>query len=136
MPSETTWAKAMRDPHLMRLGDFLLHTEKNAGWELGDSDLLEERFQEQPWMNWFKVVFAVNPEMKTKPFIVMSSTRDLADHIECPFFNITGEGVEVFNFTFLTHLNFSTFEIRAISEDARGFLFIYLFVFALLLKRK
>ena len=118
MPSETTWAKAMKDPHLMRLGDFLLHTEKNAGWELGDSDLLEERFQEQPWMNWFNLVFAVNPEMKTKPFVVMSSTRDQADHKECPFFNITGEEVEVFNFMFLTRLTFSTFEIRAISEDA------------------
>ena len=28
MPKETTWAKAMKDPHLMRLGEFLLHIEK------------------------------------------------------------------------------------------------------------
>ena len=100
MPSETTWDKAIRDPHLMRLGYFLLHMEKNAGWEWGDSDLLEERFQEEPWMNWFKMVFAVNPELKTKPFVVMSSTRDQASHTECPFSNITREKIEVFNFTF------------------------------------
>ena len=97
MPIETTWDKAMKDPHLMRLGDFLLHVERNAGWEWEDSDLLEELFRAEPWMNWFQVVLAVNPEMKTKAFVVMSSTRDQASHIECPFFNITGKGVEIFN---------------------------------------
>ena len=46
MPSETTWAKAMKDPHLMRLGDFALHVERNAVGEFL-SDLLEERFREE-----------------------------------------------------------------------------------------
>ena len=97
MAKETAWDKAMKDPHLMQLGDFLVQIDKHAGWDWADSYHLEEQFCKEPWMNWLKVVLVVNPEMRTKPFVVMSSTRDQASHIECPFFNITGKEVEIFN---------------------------------------
>ena len=90
MARHSAWAKAMKDPHLMRLGDFLVQMESHAGWGWEDSEHLEEEFCAEPWMNWAQVVFAVNQEMRTKPFVVLSNFKDKVNHTECPFYNIIG----------------------------------------------
>ena len=96
MARHSAWEKAMKDPHLMRLGDFLVHKESDAGWGWEDSEHLEEAFLAEPWMNWVQVVLAVNPEMKTKPFVVLSSCKDKVNHTECPFNNINENELRVF----------------------------------------
>ena len=127
MPRETTWAKAMKDPHLMRLGDYLLHVERNAGWEFGDSDILEERFQEEPWMNWVQVVLAESPQNGDLPFVLLANgdNKGQRSHAHCPLSNPTASRYQEkvctarilcalhnlmnhFNISFLSRLNCQT----------------------------
>ena len=93
MARHSAWAKATKDPHLMRLGDFLVQKERDSGWGWEDSEHLEETFLAEPWMNWVQVVLAVNPELRTKPFVVLSDCKDKVNHTECSFYNIGNEQV-------------------------------------------
>ena len=61
------------DPHLMRLGQYLVWVERDAGWTWEDMDYLEDQFQKEPWMNWPQVVFAKDPQNTATPFVLLSN---------------------------------------------------------------
>ena len=88
----------------MRLGQYLAWVERDAGWTSDDMEYLEAQFQVEPWMNWVQVVLAVNPEMRTKPFVVLSSCKDKVNHTECPFYNINGNELQVFELFFTLNI--------------------------------
>ena len=48
---DKSWSMSSRDPHLMRLGQYLAWVERDAGWTSDDMEYLEDQFQEEPWMS-------------------------------------------------------------------------------------
>ena len=58
---------------LMRLGQYLAWVERHAGWTLEDMEYLEDKFQEEPWMNWLQLVFAKDQQNAATPFVLLSN---------------------------------------------------------------
>ena len=77
------------------LGEFLAEQEK--GWDgKEDFDHLEQKFMDEPWLNWVKVVMVANPQNSARPFVLMNLIKGLPHTSR--FFDIpTSEsGKEVF----------------------------------------
>ena len=106
LATKQTWNKAITDPHLIPLGQYLAWTERTAGWGWEDSDHLEKTFLEEPWLNWVQVVLVVDPDGATKPFALLTGSKS-RPHNKCHFFNITGKESEVM--TFLAPLMFMNY---------------------------
>ena len=87
MATNFMWNMALKDPHLMRLGEYLAQIEGEVGME----EQLEEAFLNEPWMNWFKIIKVVNPELQAKPFICLWSNKD-QPHTTCTFFKLCSGG--------------------------------------------
>ena len=93
------WDEAIGDRHLKRLGKFLAEQEK--GWEgKEDFDHLEQKFLEEPWLNWVKVVMVADPQNSPRPFVLMSLIKE-QPHMRCSFYKLTSEsGKEVVRLVF------------------------------------
>ena len=76
----------------MRLGQYLAWVERHAGWTLEDMEYLEDKFQEEPWMNWPQVAFTKNQQNAATPFVLLANgdTKAHRPHIN----NITLSGQE------------------------------------------
>ena len=77
-----------KDPHLMRLGQFLVWVERDAGWTLDDMEYLEDQFQEEPWLNWVQVILADGADI---PFVLLTNggTNGQQTLVHCPISNST-----------------------------------------------
>ena len=85
------WDEAIEDPHLKPLGEFL--AEQERGWDgKKDFDHLEQKFLEEPWLNWVKVVMVVDPKNSPRPFVLLSNIKG-PSHSRCAFHALTSEGV-------------------------------------------
>ena len=91
---ENVWNMALKDPHLMRLGDFLV--QKDGREDMGKLEL-EEAYLRDPWMNWLTIVKVVDPEYQAKPFVKILNNQ-AQDHSCCPFFKHCN-GVQKYNTT-------------------------------------
>ena len=78
-----------KDPHLMRLGQYLAWVERDAGWTSDDMEYLEDQFQEEPWMNWVQVVLADGSQCANMPFVLLtnSGTNGQQSQVQCPISN-------------------------------------------------
>ena len=83
------WDEAITDPHLKPLGEFLAEQEK--GWDgKEDFDHLEQKFLEEPWLDWVKVVMVADPHNSPRPFVLMSLVKG-QPHTRCSFHKLTSE---------------------------------------------
>jgi hypothetical protein len=87
------WDMAQQDPHLKRLGNWLANKEGKEEMtrrelEGVNKKMLEARFlmrSKEPGNNRPTIVKVVNPEMMTKPFVLVWDNR-AQDHKNCPLF--------------------------------------------------
>ena len=83
------------DPHLMRLGQYLVWVERDAGWTWEDMDYLEDQFQKEPWMNWPQVVFAKDPQNAATPFVLLANGDTNAQRPHINKINLSGQKEQV-----------------------------------------
>ena len=80
------WKLANRDPHLIRLGDYLQHLEgkQEVARLLEEEDVgleeLERAFLAEPWKEGLSIVRVVDLTGSTKPFIEVSN-MNAKDHL-------------------------------------------------------
>ena len=87
---DKSWSMSSRDPHLMRLGQYLAWVERDAGWTSDDMEYLEDQFQEEPWINWVQVVLAESPQYGDLPFVLLAGdNKDQRSHAHCAISNPT-----------------------------------------------
>ena len=75
------WELALADPHLVRLADWLAHTE---GGEHYSRWQLERAYLEEPWMCDLEVITVVHPSYWTVPFVRIWSNKE-GPHATCGF---------------------------------------------------
>ena len=75
------WELALADPHLVRLADWLAHTE---GEEHYSRWQLERAYLEEPWMCDLEVITVVHPSYWTVPFVQIWSNKE-GPHAKCGF---------------------------------------------------
>ena len=82
------WRLAIKDPHLMRLGEYLQHLEgeQEVARLLEEDDIdmeeLERAFLAEPWKEGLSIVRVVDPTGFTKPFIEVANIK-AKDHKNC-----------------------------------------------------
>ena len=78
------WDLVMRDPHLKRLGDWLVKEEektKTEKWEL------ERKFMKSPWICDLKVILVESPDYDSNmmvPFVEIWNNKEKS-HANCAF---------------------------------------------------
>ena len=78
--TEKMWEMAIKDPHLMRLGEYLAHVDSQmSGYDL------ETHFLEESWSADLTVIKVVNPEGQVKPFVLLWNNKG-ESHSTCPFY--------------------------------------------------
>ena len=91
------WRLANRDPHLIRLGDYLHHLEGKLEvarlQEEEDIGLeeLERAFLADPWKEGLSIVRVVDLTGSTRPFVEVANMK-AKDHLNCPFSKHTRVG--------------------------------------------
>ena len=95
------WRLANRDPHLIRLGDYLHHLEgkQEVARLLEEEEVgleeLERAFLAEPWKEGLSIVRVVDLTGSTKPFVEVANMA-AKDHLNCPFSKLTRIGEEKF----------------------------------------
>ena len=95
------WDLVMRDPHLKRLGDWLVKEEgktKTEKWEL------ERKFMKSPWICDLKVILVESPDYDSNmmvPFVEIWNNKEKS-HANCAFAKLlTGQQQVGFKGTFI-----------------------------------
>ena len=79
--AQRVWELALGDPHLVRLQDWLAHTD---GEEHYSREELERSFLEEPWMCDLDIIYVVDPNYCTIPFVQIWNNKE-KPHATCDF---------------------------------------------------
>ena len=91
MEVQRVWELALADPHLVRLQDWLAHTD---GEEHYSREELERAYLEEPWMCDLDVIYVVDPNYWRVPFVQIWSNKE-EPHATCGFAQLGTSGQKV-----------------------------------------
>ena len=91
------WELALADPHLIRLKDWLAHTDGEKHYSREE---LERSYLEEPWMCDLDVIYVVDPNYWRVPFVQIWSNKE-EPHATCGFAQLETSGQKVYIIVYL-----------------------------------